>query len=581
MPESTVSYLIPPGLLFLGAAALIPVLQGRARQVFMLAFPLAMLVYLALLPGDNALAFTVLGRYNLAPLTVTPLRMCFGYVFTVFCFLATLYALHVGKSGHHAAVFALVGCSLGVVFAGDYLTLFVFWELMAVSCMFIIWNRGTHAARRAGYRYALVHIASGAVLLAGIMLQVLASGSIALTPPQPGLGFYLILIGVATNAAIPPLSAWLPDAYPQATPFGTVALGAYTTKTAVLVLVLLFSGTHLLVWAGVIMALYGILFTLLENDIRRLLAYHIISQVGYMVCGVGLGSELAINGVTAHALNNIIYKGLLFMGAGAVIHATGRRRLTELGGLYRALPIVLLLYTVGSFSISGVPGFNGFISKGIIISAATHLHMPGVELLLTLAAIGTFLSTGLKLPYFTFFGPRRDLPARPLPCNMLWAMWGTALLCITFGVAPGLLYGLLPNQMAYQAFTLDHVISAVQLLIATALVFVVLRGRLGGYPAVTLDTDWFYRKGGAMVVWLSAGPLERLGAIMGRLVSRGLDALAQIIRQPARVIERLAPMGQGDAPLPLHIKERIGIGVAVAMGVFVLYVFLQWTTTGH
>ncbi|MFP4168584.1 MAG: Na(+)/H(+) antiporter subunit D [Desulfonatronovibrionaceae bacterium] len=528
----------PPAVLFIAAALLIPMFRGTARKVYMLAVPILGFMQLLYLPAGSHLTVTFLNAYELTLLQVDPIRLCFGYVFVIMAFLATVFALHEEKPYQHMAAFSYVGSSLGVAFAGDFLTLFIFWEIMAVTSAAIIFLRNIKAAREAGARYLLVHVAGGACLMAGIVFQLLQTGSLDIVRPEPGWAFGFILVGFCLNAAVPPLSAWLSDAYPEASVTGSIYLTAYTTKTAVLTLALVFPGTEILVWAGAIMALYGVVFAVLENDIRRLLAYHIISQVGYMVCGVGLGTALSLNGVTAHAFCHILYKGLLFMGAGAVIYATGKRQLSELGGIWRLMPITLTLYMIGAFSISGVPGFNGFVSKTMIISAAGYIHRPAIELMLLMASIGTFLHTGLKLPYFTFIHPRdRGLTVCKLPKNMLFAMAGGAFLCILIGVYPHILYRILPFSAEYHPYTAGHIFSEFQLLLATGLAFMLFVKQLGGHPAITLDTDWFYRRGGR---WLYAFLDKGLNTLLARCetalvkTSQGTavffrDALARIL----------------------------------------------------
>jgi multicomponent Na+:H+ antiporter subunit D len=299
---------------------------------------------------------------------------------------------------------------------------------------------------------------------------------------------------VALNAAVPPLHAWLADAYPKATVTGAVFLSAFTTKSAVYVLVRVFPGWEILLALGVIMALYGVVFAVLANDIREILAYHIISQVGYMVAGVGIGTELALNGTTAHAFSHILYKALLFMGAGVVLETTGRSKLTELGGLGKQMPVALWLYMVGAFSISGFPLFNGFISKSVIVSAAGEAHIEWAVLLLTLASVGTFLSIGLKLPYFTWYG--EDCGVRPTqpPAMMYVGMAIVASLCFLFGVMPSLLYRYLPYAMSYEPYTIPHLVEMTQIPIFTFVAFWMYRSKLAGKPTITLDTDWVYRK---------------------------------------------------------------------------------------
>jgi multicomponent Na+:H+ antiporter subunit D len=487
-----------PALPLLLAAALQGLLRERWRGPVALAGALLALAAVTALPPGAALGVTLLG-HDLRLLVADPLSRVFALVFAVMACLGTLYALHVRRGGEQAATLVYAGSSLGVVFAGDWVTLFLFWEMMAVASTAVVWCGGDRALA-AGFRYLFVHLASGSLIFVGIALLV-PTGVVGMGQVPPGAAFWLLLTGVAINAAIPPLHAWLTDAYPESSVTGSVFLSAFTTKTAVYVLVRAFAGTEILVWAGVAMALYGVVFAVLENDIRRLLAYHIVSQVGYMVAGVGIGTALALDGATAHAFCHILYKALLFMGAGAVLEATGRRRLTELGGIAGGMKAVVVLYMVGAFSISGVPLFNGFVSKSMVVSAAAEGGWPVFELLLTLASIGTFLHTGLKLPWFTFFATPRGLAPRPIPRNMLAAMGVAAALCVGLGVAPSWLYARLPFGAAYEPYTLDHVLSALQLLLGTGAAFVLLRGQLGGEPTVSLDTDWLYRR-----------PLRRLGA---------------------------------------------------------------------
>jgi multicomponent Na+:H+ antiporter subunit D len=343
------------------------------------------------------------------------------------------------------------------------------------------------------------------------------------------------------------LHAWLTDAYPAASTTGSVFLSAFTTKTAVYVLIRLFPGAEVLVWAGVIMALYGVVYAVLANDTRNLLAYHIISQVGYMVAGVGMGTALALNGAVAHAFCHILYKSLLFMGAGAVIHATGKRTLTELGGIARYMPAVVLLYMVGAVSISGFPLFNGFISKSMIISAAAEGHVPIAELLLTLASIGTFLHTGLKLPYFTFFGPDRGIRPGPIPTNMLLAMGLGAFGCTALGVFPGWLYARLPFGATYHPYTVDHVISTLQLLLGTGIGFCWLLKKLGGEPTISVDTDWFYRKPLLPVLNALIACARQIGGALESARIRVIRALLPYAQNPFLVIIKL-----GIKPIPSH-----------------------------
>ncbi len=558
--------LFPPALLFIAAALVIPFLRGKARDGFILLVPVLGFLQIFGLEAGTYWQLTFLDKYELVLLKVEPLRLCFAYVFTIIAFTTSLYAIHVKKAGQHVAAFFYIGSSLGVVFAGDYFTLFVFWEIMAVGSTAVILCRKTRAAREAAYRYVLVHIAGGACLMAGIVFQLMETGSVAVVTPQPGLAYWCILLGFCLNAAVPPLSAWLSDAYPEASVTGAVYLTTYTTKTAVFVLALVFAGEGVLMWAGAIMTLYGVVYATMENDIRRLLAYHIISQVGYMVCGVGLGSELAINGASAHAFSHILYKALLFMGTGAVIQATGRRQMTELGGLFHRMRWVFILYMVAGFSISGVPLFNGFISKSMIISAAGELHLPVIELMLVLASVGTFFSTTLKLPYYTWLGKENhDIEVKALPKNMLWAMGIVAFLCTLFGCWPDLLYRLLPNAVEYHPYTFDHVIGSLQILLATGLAFMLFRKTLGGHHTYTLDTDWFYRRVANSIYRLSDIDLNRAGVWLEDVASQIVFAATALVRGPAGKVSAPGKHTLGGAMATSNTRDSIGIGVGISI----------------
>ena len=479
--------------------------------------------------------------YDLVFGRVDKLSLCFGYVFTIIAFLGMVYAIHVREPGQHVSAFLYVGSTLGVTFAGDLFTLFAFWEIMAIGSVFLIWFQRDKAALDAGFRYIMVHLFGGCVLLAGIVMHVANTGSTHFGLMEYGnLSSQLMLLGFIINAAVPPFHAWLSDAYPEATVTGSVFLTAFTTKSAVYVLLRSFPGVELLVWLGAIMALYGVVYAVLENDIRRLLAYHIISQVGYMVCGVGLGTEMAMNGATAHAFCHILYKALLFMGVGAVIHVTGKRKLTELQGrnLYKKMPICLSLYMIGGFSISAVPLFNGFVSKTMVVAATGELHRPIIHLMLHLASIGTFLHTGLKLPYGTWFGKAREgekvdeIEGREPPLNMLIAMGMTAFLCILTGSYPQILYNILPYTVEFHPYTASHVMGMMQILMLTAAAFWIYIDKLGGEPTVSVDTDWFYRKPGTLVLWFCSNPLQNLRLGLQRFAARTVADVAALSKNP-------------------------------------------------
>jgi multicomponent Na+:H+ antiporter subunit D len=546
---------VHPGLLLILGAWLLPFLKGSAKRIAMVTLPAAALMDCILTRPGTYGVMTFLGQ-EIVFGRVDRLSLVFSLVFSLMTLLGMIYALHVKDDSQHVAALTYAGGALGVTFAGDFLSLYIFWELMAISSALLVFLRREASAVAAGFRYLLVHIFGGLVLLAGILLYWSQTGSLAfgeMRAASGGVAWALILIAFLLNAAVPPLGAWLPDAYPEGTVTGAVFMTAFTTKSAVYVLIRGYAGTEILVWLGAVMAIYGVVYAVLENDARRLLAYHIISQVGYMVCGVGIGTALATNGATAHAFAHILYKALLFMGAGAVLETTGWRKLTEMGGLYKTMPVTLGLYMIGAFAISAVPLFSGFVSKSMVIAAAGETHRAAVFLMLTLASAGTFLHTGLKLPYYMFFGKASGLgEGSEPPRNMLVAMGLAAVACIAIGVFPGLLYERLPNPVEFVPYTLWHVTSTLGLLAFTALGFFLLLKHLDPVPTISLDTDWFYRRGSAGLIRLARGPLSQLeygfvGQIYEFIIRRPVLGVAQILRKLDSLVVDSAIVGVGQS----------------------------------
>ena len=504
----------PSAILLLGAL-LMPLVRGRVRSVLLLAVPLLVFARVASLQEGTHGCVQFLD-WTLTFGRVDRLSQVFGYIMALMCVLGSLYALHVKESSQHSSAWCYVAGSMGVIYAGDYLTLFLFWELMAFSSVFLIWLRRDAHSLGAGYRYLLVHIAGGLLLLGGIMLRYQATHDLSfslMNVEALDLASYLILAGFLLNAAVPPLHAWLPDAYSSATVTGSVFMCAFTTKTAVYALCRGFAGTEILIVMGVCMALYGVVYAVLENDARRLLAYHIISQVGYMVAGVGLGTNMAINGVCAHAFAHILYKGLLFMGTGSVLMMTGKSKFTELGGLYKKMPWAFVFTLIGGLSISAFPLFSGFVSKSMIVAAGFEHHKLWAAFLLMLASAGTFLHTGLKVPYFIWFGKNNCSPetwaaAKDPPWNMCASMALMSFLCIFIGCYTPYLYNMLPYAVHYEPYTAYHVSETLQILLFTALGFFLFVKKLVPEAKISLDMDWFYRMGGRGVQWFARRPAQ-------------------------------------------------------------------------
>lgn len=440
---------------------------------------------------------------------VDKLSIIFAQVFAIMSLCGMFYAMHVKDKAQHAMASLYVAGGFGCVFAGDLLSVFLFWELMSIGSTFLIWLNRNPGSTRAGFRYFLYHTVGGLFLLAGLLLQYKATGTFAFEWADPLKGdiySWLILIGFCVNAAVVPLHAWLPDAYPRGTVTGSVFMCAFTTKTAVYVLLRGFAGWEVLAIAGTFMCVYGVLYACIENNARRILSYHIVSQVGYMVAGIGIGTAMTLNGAIAHAYAHILYKGLLFMSVGCILYAVGTQKLSEMGGLVRKMPWVMILYMIAALSISGMPGFNGFISKTMTIAGAAEAHRTWLAIGMEIAAVGTFISVGIKLPFFAFWGRKKwdmEREIKPIPWNMYAGMAIAGFLCIAQGVYPAMLYKYLPFAMetAYVPWTPWHVLQSSLILGFSALAFYICREVITPHKYLNLDLDWFYRLIGK--VWLA------------------------------------------------------------------------------
>lgn len=550
-----------PALLFFLGAGLVALLPLAARKAAILAVPLlGFFVVLGLEPGVSG-HYSLFG-FDLTLLRVDKLSKAFGYVFTINAFACFLFALHLKNRDEHVAALTYIGASLGAVFAGDLITLYLFWEVMAVTSTFLVLARRTERAIGAAYRYVLMHIFGGLLLLAGILLQIDATGSVAFAGfAEQTTATWLILAGFLVNAAAPPFSAWLSDAYPEATVTGGVIMTAYTTKTAVYTLLRGFPGWEILMVVGCVMAVYGIIYAILENDMRRILAYSIINQVGFMVCGAGIGTAMAISGAVAHAFCHIIYKALLWMSAGAVLYMTGKSKCTDLGGLYKTMPLTMIFGTIGALAISSFPGFSGYTSKPMIIEAGVHEGLYWVWMVLEVASAGVFLHAGIKFPYFVFFAKDNGLRPGEPPRHMLAAMGIMAFLCIFLGLYPQPLYAILPFAVDFHAYTFEHTLNQLQLLMFSALAFFMLLPLLKRTETISLDTDWFYRKGGSLFFRGCAWVFDGINAWANRIFAQEAPRqLARFFAEPGGNLQkygvRLWAEYSGDRPAA-ELEEQI------------------------
>jgi len=538
-----------PFIIFFAGAALALVCRGWLRSLVMLAVPVVGAVNLISLGSESELAFAFLDS-EMVPLRVDRLSLLFGYLFHIAAFIGIVFSLHLRDTLQHVAGLIYAGSALGAVFSGDMVSLFVFWELMAISSAFLVLARGTPRALASAMRYLIVQILSGVTLLAGVLVYYNATGSLAfdfLGLDAPGGAIILFALGI--KACFPLLHNWATDAYAEATPTGTVFLSAFTTKVAVYALARSFPGTELLVYVGAAMAMFPIFYAVIENDLRRVLCYSMINQIGFMVVGVGLGSELAINGAVSHAFNDVIFKGLLFMSMGAVLFRTGKINGSELGGLYRSMPLTTGLCIVGAASISAFPLFSGFVSKSMVMVAALDEGYPIVWLALLFASAGVFHHAGIKIPFFAFFAHDSGIRTKEAPLNMLVAMTLAAAICIFNGSYPWVLYSLLPYPVDYAPYTAPHVLTQCQLLFFSALAFCWLK--LSGLyppelPSVNLDAEWVYRR---LMPATVSSVMRRAGALQATLLrhaSLRLDRfIATVFRHhgPQGIVARTWPTG--------------------------------------
>ena len=518
----------PPGLLLIGGAVLVPFLRGNLRSAYTLLLPLLGILQLTAFEPGSFGSMATFG-FEQTHVRIDKLSLLFGYIFYIAAVLGVLFAWHNDDPFEKSTALVYVGAAIGATFAGDLITLFFYWELAAIAAVFLIWAARTDRSFHAGFRCLLIYMVSGVLLLSGAALHANATGSVAFNNiglESPGGVFILLAFGI--KCAFPLLHNWLQDGYPEASVTGTVFLSAFTTKLAVYALARGFAGTEVLIWIGVAMTAFPIFYAVIENDLRRVLAYSLNNQLGFMVAGVGIGSTLAINGAVSHAFAHIIYKALLFMTMGAVLFRTGTAKGSELGGLYKTMPWTTGFCIVGGASISAFPLFSGFVTKSMILTAVAEEGYVIPFLVLLFASAGVFHHSGIKIPFFAFFAHDSGKRPKEAPFNMLLAMGLAAFLCIAIGVYPGPLYALLPFPVDYAPYTTSHVVTTLQLLVFSGLAFATLQ-RTGLYPpelrSTVLDFDFSYR-------WLAP-------RIIGWIMAAGGRAWTAMTRGVLLLLRRL------------------------------------------
>ena len=523
---------LSPALVVVVGALAVPLLRERWRNVYMLALPVVAFAALLSTPDGEHGAVHWLG-VELVTLRVDAWSRLFCTIFLLATALSVIYAWHVRSWVQQVAGLVYAGSAIGAVLAGDFLTLFMYWEMTAVSSVFLVWASRTEASYRSGMRYLIVQIFSGMLLFVGAAALYVEHGSLRFE--HVGLqsaGGWLVFLAFGIKCAFPLLHNWLQDAYPQATATGTVFLSAFTTKLAVYALARGFAGTPELIWIGAVMTAFPIFYAVIENDLRRVLSYSLNNQLGFMVVGIGVGTELALNGTAAHAFCHILYKALLFMSMGAVLLRAGTVKGSELGGLYKSMPWTTGYCIVGAASISAFPLFSGFVSKSLIITAVALEGHFWVWATLLFASAGVFHHSGIKIPYFAFFAHDSGIRCQEAPRNMLIAMAAAAALCIGIGVYPDALYAILPFPVDYQPYTGAHVLTQLQLLVFSALAFSVLMWH-GIYPpelrSVNLDSDVLYRRLAPVMLRSVRAVQEPIDSGLGRYARRRLDTLVRAL----------------------------------------------------
>ena len=573
-------FLSNPGFLIILAGilcALIPISEVRKALVLLAPIGAAVMIYQAFAqftgPDPLILHSVGVGSQDLVTMRIDRLSMLWGYVFCLAGVLNAIYGFHEKCKVTDSSALIYMGAAVSGVFVGDLLTLFIFWELAAISSVFLVWKGGENSFN-AGVRYLAIHVLSGVLLLAGAVIYGRANGGdysfnyIGLENP----GGLLLLIAMGIKCGFPLLHNWIQDAYPKASITGTVILSAFTTKLALYALARGFPGTEILIYIGAIMTCFPVFFAVIENDLRRVLSYSLNNQLGFMVCGIGLGTELAMNGVAAHLAADVIFKGLLFMSMGAVMLRTGTAKASELGGLFRSMPFTTIFCLIGAGSIAAFPLLSAFVTKSMIIAAALYEHEWIVLGMLLFASAGVMEHSGIKVPFFSFFAHDSGKRVKEAPMNMLIAMGLASLLCFFFAFPWGgyqFLYSLLPNPDVYYApYTGNHVVTQLQLLFAAMFAFAILKQK-GIYPdekrAEILDFDWTYRRlGKNLAVWIDA-MWTRLSVNTARLRQRFISHASN------RLYHMFSPAGTFSSAAPTGLPAIL-TGTMLVLTLIVIYI---------
>lgn len=492
---------------------LVMIVPDRFRRPLYIAAPILATISMFGIDAKSTMIYSISSKLSINLMSFDRLALVFMVAYCIVSVIAAIYSYKTDNPYELGFGLIYAGSNMGVILSGDVISLIVFWELAALASCYLVYAKKTRKSTKAAFRYILMHGFGGNMLLVGLIAYIYQYGTdIVNISGSYDFAFWMIFLGVAVNAAVPPLNSWMPDAYPESTVGGTLYMASFTTKSAIYVMIRFFAGTEWLLWVGAFMAIYGVCMALLENDIRRLFSYHIISQLGYMVASLAMGPGYGIDGAAAHAFGNIMYKGVLMMCAGAIIVATGKRKITELGGLAKHMPLTAACFLVASLAIAGMPLLNGFASKALVMHAVHEGGSHIAAFMLTAASVGTWMSITLKINYFVFFGkpgagkpyPAEDI--KPVPMNMKLAMVLGALACIITGVFPNLVYNLTPGMTDGHPFTVSHVLEYLMLFLGGTIIFFVFEKKMKPHDEVSLDFDWLYRVVlDKFIEWLSKG----------------------------------------------------------------------------
>jgi NADH-quinone oxidoreductase subunit M len=353
-----------------------------------------------------------------------PIALIIAVVSALSCFYSIKYMENKhGQTGYYANLLLFMAGMIGVTLSANLIQFYLFWELMLIPSYFLIASWGASKKRLTiGFKYFIFTHIGALFTLMGILSIYVFTGTfdfaelpqVSADIPQSSIltVFALLLIGFCVKMAIFPVHTWLPDAHAEApTPISVMLSGVMIKCGAYAFARILLSGfgqtvvqtSDTLAILGVITMIYGGIMALAQTDIKRLLAYSSISQMGYIFFGLGVGSTLGATGGLFHIVNHAICKSLLFMCAGAIMSQTGTRNITKMGGLADKMPITCIAAFIGALSLAGTPPLNGFWSEWMIFSGGISSEK---FLITTIAVISTAITAGYYLWFLwrVFFG---------------------------------------------------------------------------------------------------------------------------------------------------------------------------------